>query len=404
MSTTPATRFSWAGKNLSGHAVRGETEAADVTSLRRLLYAQGIVLSNTKKIRSGAVRTTRPHYNAAEITVFLRQCASLLTAGLPLTQALEICTDSTPGASFKQELQSVRDQIASGASFTSALRAGSLGRDRLLLNLIQAAEQSGTLDTMMEKLAHDSEKAAQLRARVKKALTYPMAVLVVAVVITLVLLIKVVPQFAQTFSDLGAELPALTRSVLRLSELAMQYSFVMAILCFLSVLTVTVCLRRYPRARCWRDQLFCHLPVIGEIVRHACLARFCQILSSSIKAGVPLLQALQSSAPATGNLVYEHACLDLAEQINQGQTLSFGVRKARCFPVMMAQLIHAGEQSGTLDQMLENCGRRYEQSVDNAVDKLSSLIEPVIMTLLGTVVAILLLAMYLPVFRLGAVL
>ncbi|MDO9520897.1 MAG: type II secretion system F family protein [Pseudohongiella sp.] len=404
MTTTLTTRFVWTGKNFKGQKVAGESEATNTENLRRLLYQQGILVSSAKKIRPAAMRQKIQNFSTTETAVFLRQCASLLKAGLPLVQTLDICLESVVNTAFRGELQRVRDQLTEGSSFYAALRGGSLGRDSLLLSLVQAAEQSGTLETMMEKLAQDYEKTEQLRARVQSALMYPIAVLLVAVSVTIVLLVKVVPQFAQTFSGLGAELPAITQALLRLSDLAIQYALITGVAGIAAAFTVSVCLRRYKKVRLWKDRLLCHLPVTGDIVKHACVARFCQILGSSLKAGVPLLQALQSSASATGNLVYEQACQDLAELINQGQTLSFGVRKARCFPVMIGQLIYVGEQSGTLDQMLENCATRYEQSVDNAVGRLSSLIEPVIMTVLGAIIATLLLAMYLPVFRLGAVL
>lgn len=404
MSQAVATRFTWSGKYLTGKRVTGESEAPDIESLRRLLYGQGILLLSVRKSGAAMAPNKNRRIPAAEIAVFLRQCASLLKAGLPLVQAMEICIESVSHSALRQELQRVRDQLAGGASFHSALRGGSLGQDRLLLNLVSAAEQSGTLDTMMSKLADDSEKTQQLLARVKKALMYPLAVLVVAVVVTVLLLAKVVPQFAQTFSGLGAELPALTRAVLALSDLVIRHVLAASTIAFAAITGVTTCIQRYRRARLWKDKLICRLPVVGNIVKHACLARFCQILGCSINAGVPLLQALQSTASATGNLVYEQACQELAELVNQGQTLSFGVRKTACFPVMIAQLIYAGEQSGTLDQMLENCANRYEQAVDNSVDKLGSLIEPVIMTVLGIIISTLLIAMYLPVFRLGAVL
>lgn len=403
--TQPTTiRFAWSGKNFKGQHVSGESEAIDTASLKRLLYSQGVLVSVVRKVRPVAKNPRHKKIPPAERAIFLRQCASLLQAGLPLVQALDICLDSTSQPAFKLQLQLIREQLAGGANFSDALSMSTLGDDRLLINLIRAAEQSGTLDSMMEKLASDSEKSQRLRAKVHKALIYPVTVLVVAVIVTVLLLVKVVPRFAQTFSDLGAELPALTRSVLALSELAARYSLIVSLLAAALMLICAVCLKRYKRLRIWKDRMMCGLPVTGSIVKHACLARFCQILGSSIKAGVPMVQALQSSASATGNLVFEQASLALAEWVNQGQTLSYGVRKTQCFPVMIGQLIYAGEQSGTLDQMLENCATRYEQSVDNAVDKLGSLIEPVIMTVLGVIIATLLLAMYLPVFRLGAVL
>lgn len=405
MSGSSAIRYAWSGRDREGRLASGEAEAADVASLRRLLYQEGVLMSSARKLRPGVrQRMRRSTVASAAISVFLRQCASLLSAGLPLVQVLDICADSTPEATLKTELVAVREQLAAGSSFCTALRGSALGKDALLLNLIQAAEQAGTLDTMMTRLARDREKAEQLRARVKKALTYPLAVLAMALVVSVVLLIKVVPQFARSFAELGAELPALTQSVLTLSALVSQHVFKGLIMATLAGLALMQALRRYEPLRWYRDRLLCRLPVIGTIVQQASLARLCQILAGSLRSGLPLLQALQSAAPATGNLVYERACHALAEQISQGQSLSFAVRRQRCFPVMIAQLIHAGEQSGTLDQMLENCALRYEQSVDNAVDRLSSLIEPVIMSVLGVIIATLLLAMYLPVFRLGAVL
>lgn len=301
-------------------------------------------------------------------------------------------------------MSTIRQQVAQGSQFGEALGRSALSEQSLLISMIKAAEQSGTLDLMLGSLADDQDKNERLRARVKKSLMYPLTVLVVALLVTGLLLIKIVPQFASTFASLGAELPALTQSVIMLSDIAIDYAPPASAAALSLVLLLRAALSRYKVLQMQLDRLLLSLPLTGTIVRNACLCRFSRTLSGSLSAGVPLLQALESTAAATGNHVYHSECLKIRQHINEGHPLSFAVRKNRLFPVMIAQLIYAGEQSGTLDQMLRTCAARYELAVDQAVDVMSTMIEPIVMTVLGVIVAILMLAMYLPVFRLGAVL
>jgi type IV pilus assembly protein PilC len=401
--TVPAaelTRFNWSGRDPQGLLVTGQSAAADINALKRDLYRQGILLNGAKVVKPKPLAAA----DVKQLPLFLRQCASLLQAGLPLVQCLDICIDSAARPAFRQLLRDLREQLAGGSSFYEAIVNSQLAQQQQLLNLIRAAEESGTLDICMERLANQAEKNALLEARIKKALSYPTAVLVITAVVTVLMLTRVVPQFATTFATLGAELPWLTQTLLSASDSVRSHLLLIAASPVLVVVTVKLCIKRYQMIRIIRDRLILHLPVMGPLLRDACLARLCRTLSDSLRAGVPLLQALTSATSTTGNHVFEKACQQLIEQIQEGQTLGFAVRTQSWFPVMIAQLVHAGEQSGTLDQMLENCALRYEQSVEQTVDRLGTLIEPVMMAVLGGIIATLMLAMYLPVFRLGAVL
>lgn len=393
-------RFAWSGRNLQGLAVSGQTSAADVETLKRELYRQGILLQQARTVKPPTLKAA----DTEQLPLFLRQCASLLQAGLPLVQCMDICIDSADKRGFRELLLKTREQLAEGSSFSEALANSGLSGQRLLLHLVRAAEEAGTLDICMERLASQAEKSALLKARIRKALSYPAAVLAVTMIVTVLMLTKVVPQFARTFASMNAELPWLTQILLQASDYVRSHLLLLCLLPLLFAAVIHTCLQRYETARTLRDRLSLKLPVFGLLIRDACLARLCRTLSDCLRAGVPLLQALASAAPATGNRVCEQACHDLIVQLQQGQPLGFAVRTHSWFPVMIAQLVHAGEQSGTLDQMLENCALRYEQSVEQTVDRLGSLIEPVIMAILGIVIATLMLAMYLPVFRLGAVL
>lgn len=396
--------YSWRGIDLEGQPQQGISSAANPELLRAQYYSKGILITHIKTAQklTTALKPLRPP--PGQLSMFLRQCAGLLQAGLPLVQALEISIECLPASRFRTEMCAIRQQVAQGSQLGEALGRSALSGQTLLISMIKAAEQSGTLDHMLGSLADDQEKTEKLRARVKKALMYPLTVLVVALLVTALLLIKVVPQFASTFTSLGAELPALTQSVMMLSAMAIDYALPASATALSLVLLLRAAVSRYKLLQMLLDRLVLWLPLTGTIVRNACLCRFSRTLAGSLHAGIPLLQALESTAAATGNHVYQTECLKIRQRINEGHPLSFAVRKNRLFPVMIAQLVYAGEQSGTLDQMLRTCAARYELAVDQSVDVMSSMIEPIVMTVLGVIVAILMLAMYLPVFRLGAVL
>lgn len=396
--------YSWRGIDLQGQPQQGISSAATPELLRAQYYAKGILITHIKTAAklTTTVKPLRPP--PGQLSMLLRQCAGLLKAGLALVQALDISIECLPASRLRTEMCAIRQQVAQGSQLGEALGRSALSEQTLLISMIKAAEQSGTLDHILGSLADDQEKTEQLRARVKKALIYPLTVLLVALLVTALLLIKVVPQFASTFTSLGAELPALTQSVMMLSDIAIDYALPASATAISLVLLLRAAISRYKVLHRLLDRLLLWLPLTGTIVRNACLCRFSRTLAGSLRAGVPLLQALESTAAATGNHVYQTECLKIRQRINEGHPLSFGVRKNRLFPVMIAQLVYAGEQSGTLDQMLHTCAARYEQAVDQSVDVMSSMIEPIVMTVLGVIVAILMLAMYLPVFRLGAVL
>jgi type IV pilus assembly protein PilC len=404
MTGNAGKQYSWRGTDLEGRPQQGVASAESHGALRMEFYAKGILVTDIKAVRklASAQKSLRPP--TGMLSMFLRQCAGMLQAGLPLVQALEVSIDCLPVSRFKTEMSAIRQQVAQGSLLGEAFSRSALGDQKLMISMIKAAEQSGTLDQMLGLLANDQEKSERLRARVKKALMYPLTVLVMAMLVTTLLLIKVVPQFATTFAGLGAELPPLTRTVMMLSDIAIDYALPASATALSLILLLRAMITRHKALQLLTDKLMLWLPLTGSVVRNACLYRFSQTLAGSLRAGVPLLQALESTAAATGNHVYELECLIIRQRINEGHPLSFAVRKNRLFPVMIAQLVYAGEQSGTLDQMLQTCAVRYEQAVDQSVDLLSSMIEPMVMIILGMIVAVLMLAMYLPVFRLGAVL
>ncbi|MDO9478806.1 MAG: type II secretion system F family protein [Pseudohongiella sp.] len=404
MTGISSRNYSWKGKDLSGQAQQGISSASSPELLRRELYVKGILVTHCKVSKMPAQKIKPLRLQPGMLTLFLRQSAAMLQAGLPLVQALEISIDCMPASRFKDEISYIKQQVAQGSLLGEAISLSALGKQSLLVNMIKAAEQSGTLDITMQSLADDHQKAERLRARVKKALFYPLMVLLVALLVTTLLLVKVVPQFESTFAELGAELPALTLTVMALSDLAIVYAPVAGVVLVVAILVLRTLISRSNTLQLLVDKMILVLPLCGSIVQNACLCRFSQTLSGSLRAGLPLMQALESTAAATGNRVFESACITIRHLINEGQPLSYAVRKNNLFPVMIAQLVYAGEQSGTLDQMLQTCADRYEQRVDQAVDTLSSMIEPLVMIVLGTIVAVLMLAMYLPVFRLGAVL
>ena len=404
MTETANRSFTWVGKDFGGQARQGTSSAENADLLCRELYLKGILVTHIKLTKLSVVRKKPLRLKAGMLSVFLRQSAGMLQAGLPLVQALAISIDCMPASQFRDEISNIKQQVENGSLLGEAISHSRLGTQNLLVNMIRAAEQSGTLDSTLQSLADDHEKAERLRARVKKALFYPFTVLLVALLVTTLLLVKVVPSFTSTFAELGAELPALTQAVMALSDLAIVYAPAAAIGSTVIVLLISSMIPRYASLQLLMDKLMMALPLTGKIVQNACLCRFSQTLAGSLRAGLPLMQALETTAAATGNRVFESACLSIRQLVNEGQPLSFAVRKNNLFPVMIAQLVHAGEQSGTLDQMLQSCAARYEQDVDQAVDTLSSMIEPLVMIVLGAIVAILMLAMYLPVFRLGAVL
>lgn len=402
--------YNWHGKDRHGNRQRGHMVASNPAQVRLTLHHQGINATRViptralprdgRQLMSGSGR----RISAQDLHLLTQQTASMIKAGLPLLQALTIVASGTENQRVRQLLLALHEKIASGGNFSDALAEHPQYFDRLFISMIAIGEQSGTVDTALQRVAACQQRDAVIVRQVKKAMAYPLTVLGTALVITSVLLIKVVPQFAATFADLGAPLPGLTQSVLTLSDMVIRHGWLWLTLCIAAILCITSLIRTKTGVRLNYHRLLLRIPALGLLVRNAALARICRTLSTTVAAGLTIVEALQLSATAAGNLVYQQSCLDVLADVEQGQSLGFSIRKTGLFPVMITQLTNAGEESGTLDAMLARCADHYEDSVNDLLDGLTGLLEPLIMTVLGVLVGGLMVAMYLPIFRLGAVL
>lgn len=339
----------------------------------------------------------------ADIAVFTRQLATMMKAGVPLVQSFEIVADGSDKPKMRDLIFDVRDNVSAGGGFAAALRNHPRQFDDLFCSLVESGETAGALETMLDRVATYKEKTEQLKAKIKKALTYPIAVLVVALVVTAILLIKVVPIFAETFSGFGADLPAFTLFVLGLSETMQEYWI-------LVLLVICGGLVGFREAR-FRSEKFAYavdaamlkIPIIGIIIYNSIIARFARTLSTTFSAGVPIVDALESVAGAAGNRLYSDAIMKIRDEVMTGIQLQQAIKNRNMFPTLLQQMTAIGEESGALDEMLEKAATHYEEAVDNSVDNLTSLLEPLIMSVLGVLVGGLLIAMYMPIFQLGNV-
>ncbi|MEE8042531.1 MAG: type II secretion system F family protein [Pseudomonadales bacterium] len=398
--------FVWEGTDKQGRKTKGEISSVNPAVARAELRKQGISATRVRKKSTGglmAVLKSGGKVNTADISLFSRQMATMMKAGVPLVQSFDIVADGVDKPALKEMIKGIRNDVAAGNAFASCLRKYPDQFDDLFCNLVEAGEQSGALETMLDRVATYKEKTESLKARIKKAMFYPVAVMVVAFIVSAILLIFVVPQFKEIFSSFGAELPYFTLVVIGMSESAQEYWFH-----FLVVLVVTVWIVRqfYKRSKKMRDtidRILLKLPVMGDIINKSAVARYCRTLSTTFAAGVPLVDALGSVAGATGNSVYVNAVNQIKEDVSTGQQLNFSMRNTGVFPNMVLQMVAIGEESGALDDMLDKSADYYEEQVDNAVDAMTSLMEPIIMAVLGVVIGGLIIAMYLPIFQLGKV-
>ncbi len=329
--------------------------------------------------------------------------ATMLRAGVPLVQSFDIVADGFEQPKMKDLIRAVRADVSGGASLAGALRAHPKCFDALYCSLVNAGEEAGALETMLDRIATYQEKTQSLKARVRKALTYPAAVIIVALVVSAILLIKVVPQFQEIFSGFGADLPPFTLFVIGFSE-ALQEDWPLFCIGGVAVVCALLAVRqRSPKFRRVADRLALKLPIIGGIIENSAVARFARTLATTFAAGVPLVEALHSVSGATGNAVYQQAVTGLRDSVASGQPLYVSLRRSGVFPNLVVQMVAVGEEAGALDEMLAKSAVYYEEQVDNAVDNLTALLEPLIMAVLGVIVGGLVVAMYLPVFQLGAV-
>ena len=398
-SNTP---FLWEGTDRNGKKVKGKSLANDEASVRADLRRQGVVPTRIRKQRkslfSGGGKIT-----TADIAIFSRQLATMLAAGIPLVQAFEIVGNGHENAAMQKLILAVKADVEGGSALAEALAKHPLYFDDLFVNLVEAGEQAGALETLLDKIATYKEKTEAIKKKIKKALTYPAAVLVVAFIVTTILLVFVIPSFEDLFKGFGADLPTFTRMVIDLSVFVRSQGVILALMLGAAVGSFIYFKKRSRAFRHFLDRMMLKVPVIGPIMSKASIARYARTLSTMFAAGVPLVEAMESVAGATGNIVFEQAVLQMRDEVATGQRLQQAMENTELFPNMVIQMIAVGEESGSLDEMSAKVADFYEEDVDNAVDNLSSLLEPMIMAILGVLVGGLVVAMYLPIFKLGAV-
>jgi type IV pilus assembly protein PilC len=394
--------YTWQGTDRQGKSTQGETIGSSQAVVKAQLRKQGIVAKTVKR-KSKPLLQTKKKIKPADIAIFARQLATMMKAGVPLVQSFDIVAEGLENPSMRDLVIEIKNEVASGTSLAASIGKHPKYFDDLFVSLVAAGEQAGTLETMLDRVATYKEKTEALKAKIKKAMTYPAAVVVVAVVVTGILLVKVVPQFATTFSSFGANLPAFTMMVLHLSEIVQAWWFIIIIAIAAGIFAFTRARRQSHKFAEYTDQLLLRVPVIGGIVYNSVIARFARTLSTTFAAGVPLVDALDSVAGAAGSIPYHDAIKRIREDVTAGQQLNVSIKATNMFPSMLTQMVAIGEESGALDEMLEKVATHYEATVDNMVDGLTALLEPLIMAVLGVLVGGLMIAMYLPIFMLGSV-
>ncbi|MET1081080.1 MAG: type II secretion system F family protein [Pseudomonas sp.] len=394
--------FSWEGTDRKGSKIRGETSGQNPALVKAQLRKQGINPTKVKK-KSVSLFSQGKKIKPIDIAMFARQMATMMKAGVPLLQSFDIIAEGLDNPNMRKLVDDIKQHVAAGNSFASSLRTRPLYFDDLFCNLVDAGEQAGALEDLLDRVATYKEKTEALKAKIKKAMNYPMAVIAIAIIVSCILLIKVVPQFKEVFSSFGAELPAFTTFVIGLSEglQAHWYLFVACIVGF--VFAFQAVHKRSEKFRNSLDRGLLKAPIIGDILYKSAVARYARTLSTTFAAGVPLVEALDSVAGATGNIVFKNAVLKIKQDVTSGMQLNFSMRSTEAFPSMAVQMTAIGEESGALDMMLDKVASYYEAEVDNAVDGLTALMEPLIMSVLGVLIGGLIIAMYLPIFQLGNV-
>ena len=395
--------FLWEGTDKRGGKIKGEADGTTAALIKADLRRQGInptkVRKKPKPLFGGGGKAITPK----DIAIFSRQLATMMSAGVPLVQAFEIVGRGHENPRMQNMIMAIKSDVESGSTLASSLRKFPLHFDPLFCNLVDAGEKGGILETLLHKIASYKEKTEALKAKVKKAMSYPIAVVVVAFIITSILLIYVIPQFEELFSSFGADLPALTMMVMQLSIVFQEWWYVIFGGIFAAVFAFKQAKLRSEAFRRVLDRLSLKIPIFGDITEKSIVARFARTLATMFAAGVPLVDSLDSVAGAAGNSLYSDAILRIRDDISTGTQLNVSMKNTGMFPSMVVQMVAIGEESGSLDQMLSKVADFYEEEVDNLVDSLSSLLEPIIMAFLGVVIGGLVIAMYLPIFQMGQV-
>lgn len=394
--------FSWEGTDKKGAKIKGESSGQNPALVKAQLRKQGINPTKVRK-KSASLFSAGKKITPMDIALFARQMATMMKAGVPLLQSFEIIGEGLDNPNMRTLVDDIKQQVAAGNSFATALRTRPLYFDDLFCNLVDAGEQAGALESLLDRVATYKEKSEALKAKIKKAMNYPIAVVAVAVIVSCILLIKVVPQFETVFASFGAELPAFTQFVIGLSQGLQNHWYIFLFVLTGSIFAFSETKKRSEKFRNWLDRTALKAPIVGDIIYKSSVARYARTLATTFAAGVPLVEALDSVAGATGNIVFKNAVQKVKQDVTSGMQLNFSMRSTGVFPSMAVQMTAIGEESGALDMMLDKVASYYEAEVDNAVDGLTALMEPLIMSVLGVLVGGLIIAMYLPIFQLGQV-
>ena len=392
--------FTWEGSDKKGKSVKGEMRASGEAFVKATLRRQGI---NVTKIKKQSALKSKGKVTEKDVTLFTRQLATMMKAGVPLLQSFDIVGRGHSNPAVSKLLSDIKSDVETGSSLSSAFRKYPLHFDALFCNLVGAGEQAGILDTLLDRLATYKEKILAIKGKIKSALFYPISIIVVAFVITAVIMIFVIPAFKELFSSFGADLPAPTLVVMTISDFFVSYWWAIFSAIGGSLWFFFYTWKRSEKMQATMDRLMLKLPLFGDLIRKATVARFARTLSTMFAAGVPLVEALDSVAGASGNRVYYDATKKIQSEISTGTSLTVAMQNSEVFPNMVLQMVAIGEESGALDSMLSKVADFYEAEVDDAVEALSSLMEPIIMVVLGTLIGGLVVAMYLPIFKMGQV-
>ena len=400
--TTAATAtFAWEGMDKAGKRKKGESLGSSEALVRAELRRQGINATRIKK--KSSISRSKKSIGAKDIALFTRQLATMMTAGVPLVQAFEIVGRGHENPSMQDLILAIKSDVEGGTGLAESLAKHPLYFDELVCSLVAAGEQSGTLETLLKKIATYKEKVEAIKGKIKKALFYPIAVIAFAFIITAILMIFVIPQFAEMFKGFGADLPALTKFVVHLSDFFVAYWWAIFGAIGAAVYGMMQLKKRSKAFNHFLDRFMLKIPVIGGILTKATIARFARTLSTMFAAGMPLVESMTTVAQASGNVVYEEKIMKMRDEVSTGTQLNVSMREAGLFPNMVVQMIAIGEEAGSVDAMLSKVADFYEEDVDNAVDGLTSLLEPLIMAFLGVLIGGLVIAMYLPIFKMGSV-
>lgn len=395
--------FQWEGTDKKGTRVKGESSGASQAMIKAMLRRQGINPVRVAKKRAALFGKRKQKIKSGDISLFSRQLATMMTAGIPLVQAMDIIGKGVDNVSMRELIMAIKDDVEGGSTLAESLGKHPKHFDDLFVNLVAAGERSGALEALLDKIATYKEKTEAIKAKVKKALFYPTAVIIVAIIVTGILLYFVVPQFQSLFQGFGADLPAFTLMVIHLSEFVQHAWWLILAGLVAAGFAFGQARRRSRKFRRLVDRLLLRIPVLGDILDKAAVARFARTLSTMFAAGVPLVEALDSVGHASGNIIYEEAIFQMRDQVSTGQQLHLSMQQTAIFPSMATQMVAIGEESGALDTMCSKVADFFEAQVDNKVDGLSSLLEPMIMVVIGILVGGLVIAMYLPIFKLGSV-